>query len=294
MRTLQLDYKNIDQINEKLTLCLGYFDGIHLGHQKLILEAVKTGKYKVGVLTFDKPVSTFINNGKSTEVVTSLDDRAKALARLGVDYYLVLHIDEDFIKLSKDKFIELLKKLNAQELFFGLDYRFGYMAQGSPTDLEKEFLCHEVSLLSENNKKVAIQDIIKHIKDGDLEYVKTLLGRNYLISGVVEKGNGIGHTIGFPTMNLKMSTNYVLPKYGVYKTIAYVDNLPHLSLTNVGVKPTVGGNSPTIEVHIPGLNIDAYGSSLALEFIEFIRPEIKFSSLEELTSQIKLDMKKIN
>lgn len=293
MKTIQLDYKNIEPFKEKLSLCLGYFDGIHIGHQKLVSEASKNSKYKVGLLTFNVPVSSFIDNGKAKEVISSLDDRFKILSRFNIDYYFVMHIDKDFLNMSSEQFISLLEKFGVKELFIGEDYRFGKMAKGNPQDLSKHFDTHVVSLLNEGNKKISTESIIKHIKNGELEESKVLLGRNYMISGIVSKGNGIGHTIGFPTMNLKTPVDYVLPKYGVYKTIAYLDNIPHISLTNVGIKPTINGDTPTIEVHIPGFKDDAYGRNLSIEFIEFIRPEIKFSSLEELKKQISEDIKKV-
>jgi len=133
MRTIQLDYKNIGEYKEELTLCLGYFDGIHIGHQKVISDAVKDAKYKTGIMTFDKPVSTLIENGKSKETLTSLDDRFRILTRYNLDYYFVLHIDRDFLNLTKDDFIELLKKLNVKELFVGDDYHFGKNAEGKIT-----------------------------------------------------------------------------------------------------------------------------------------------------------------
>lgn len=293
MRTIQLDYKNIESTNEDIAICLGYFDGVHLGHQKLISEAVKNSKYKVSVLTFDKPISSLINNGKSSEIITSLDDRFKVISRLNADYYFVMHIDNEFLNMSSNDFISLLKKLNVKEVYVGEDFRFGKDAKGSINELKESFKTTIVELLSKNNKKISAQDIIKYLKNGELAEAKVLLGRNYLISGVVGKGKGIGHIIGFPTMNLKTFSNYVLPKFGVYKTIAYLDNVPHISITNVGIRPTVNGEYPTIEVYIPGFNEDAYDRNLSVEFLEFIRPEMKFSSLNELKRQIQNDLKKV-
>lgn len=293
MKTIQLEYKDIKKFNEHLTLCLGYFDGVHLGHQKLISEAVKRSKYKVGVLTFDKPISSFIDNGKSLEVITSLDDRFKVISRLNADYYFVLHIDKDFLNLSVDDFLSLLEKMNVKEIYVGEDYRFAKDAKGNINDLKKRFKTNVVSLVNENDKKISTQDIVNSLKNGDLVLTKTLLGRNYLISGVVSKGKQLGRTIGYPTMNLKTFSNYVLPKFGVYKTIAYLNGVPHNSITNVGIKPTINGSSATIEVYIPNFSGEVYDENLAVEFIEFIRSEIKFSSLEELKNQIDKDIKKV-
>lgn len=293
MKTILIDYKSIKANTNNLTLCLGYFDGVHLGHQKLIKEARKNTKGNLGLLTFDEPISSFIDNGKSKEVITSLDDRFKIISKLGVDFYYVMHIDKDFLNLSKDDFIDLLKKLNVTSIYVGEDYLFGKNKEGKIENLKEQFDTHVVTLLNEKGEKISTQKILSLLKDGNIKSANELLGHNYLISGYVSKGKGIGKTIGYPTMNLSAKTNYVLPKFGVYKTIAYINNIPHSSITNVGIRPTFAGENPTIEVYLPNFDRNIYGESLSIEFIDFIREEKKFSSPLELQKQIELDVEKI-
>ena len=126
MKTILLDYKKPTERFDALSICLGYFDGVHLGHQALIKYARKNAKHILGLLTFSKPISTLIDNGKSKEVLTSLDDRFKIISKLGVDYYFVTQVDKEFTKLSDLDFIEMLKKMNVKEIFVGKDFRYGF------------------------------------------------------------------------------------------------------------------------------------------------------------------------
>ena len=293
MKTVLLDYRNLKANTSELAICLGFFDGVHLGHKKLIEEARKATKGTLGVLTFDNSVSSFIKNNKSERVLTSLDDRFKIISKLGVDFYYVMHIDKDFLSLSAEDFIDLLKKMNVKEVFVGSDYCFGKNRSGDYRLLEKHFKTTVVELLNDNNEKISTQEIVSLIESGEIKEANRLLGHNYMVSGSVMQGKGIGRKIGFPTMNIKLATNYVYPRFGVYKTIAYLSNVPHIGICNVGVNPTVNGKEVTIEVHLPHYEKSTYNESISLEFLDFIRPEKKFDSLDELKAQITKDIKEV-
>ena len=294
MKTILLDYRKPTERFDALSLCLGYFDGVHKGHQALIKYARKNAKYILGLLTFSKPISTLIDNGKSVEVLTSLDDRFKIISKLGVDYYFVTQIDKDFTKLSDEKFIEMLRKMHVKEIFVGSDFRYGAKALGTISKLKDYFDVYVIDLENDNGEKISTQGIIKLIQNGEIEKANNLLGHNYNIVGSLVSGNHIGTRIGFPTLNLKLSDNYLLPKYGVYKTICYIDNVPHVSITNVGVKPTVGeGNKAGIEIHLKDFKGEVKCDVINVEFLKFIRPEQKFFSIEELKKQISIDIKEV-
>lgn len=293
MKVVHIYYNNISAKVDDLSLILGYFDGVHLGHQELIKHARKYAKHPLAILTFDKPVASLINNGKNSEILTSLDDRFRIISKFGVDYYYLFHIDRDFLNLTDVDFIEILKKLNVREVFIGEDFRFGKGRKGTPDTLKDYFDVDVSKLLEINDEKVSSQNIKNLLEVGKIDEANSLLGHNYQISGTIVSGKKIGRLIGFPTLNIKLSDNYVLPRYGVYKTIAYIDGIPHLSIANVGVNPTIdAGDIPTIEVHLKEYEDGDY-SSLSLEFLEFVRPEIKFNSLDELKSQIESDVKKV-
>lgn len=295
MKYIELYYKNITPIKEGICLCLGYFDGLHRGHQKLILEARKHSKYKIGILTFTEPVSNYIDNKKSKEVLTSNLDKIRLSNQMHINYYVTLDIDLNFLQLSPLDFInKILKKLNVKEIYVGEDYRFGKSALGTPELLKEYFDVHIIDLLTENGQKISTTNIINLLKNGDVRSANKLLGYNYQISGTVSEGHHLGKCIGFPTENIKLSADYVIPKRGVYKTIIYISGIPHLSLTNVGVHPTINiEDTDVIEVHIPNYSSDDYGKTVYLVFIDYIREEIKFENLKDLKAQISEDLKSI-
>ena len=292
MKTILLDYKKPTERFDALSMCLGYFDGVHLGHQALIKYARKNAKHILGLLTFSKPISTLVDNGKTKEVLTSLDDRFKIISKLGVDFYFVTQVDKEFTELSDLDFIEMLRKMNVKEIFVGKDFRYGAKAKGTISTLKDYFDVQVIDIENVNGEKVSTQKIDKLLLEGNIKEANDLLGHNYSVVGTIVSGTHIGTEIGYPTLNLKLSDNYVLPKFGVYKTICYVDNVPHVSITNVGVKPTVGDYfEPGIEVHLKDFKGEIKGDVINLEFLQFIRPEIKFSSKEELKNQIAKDIK---
>ena len=294
MKTILLDYKKPTERFDALSLCLGYFDGVHLGHQALIKYARKNAKHILGLLTFSKPISTLVDNGKIKEVLTSLDDRFKIISKLGVDFYFVAQIDKEFTKLTDFDFIEMLRKMNVKEIFVGKDFRYGAKAQGTISTLKDYFEVNVIDIENVNGEKVSTQKIDNLILEGKMKDANDLLGHNYSVTGTIVSGTHIGTEIGFPTLNLKLTDNYVLPKFGVYKTICYVDNVPHVSITNVGVKPTVSNkNEAGIEVHLKNFKGEIKGDVINLEFLKFVRPEIKFSSKEELKAQIEKDIKEV-
>ena len=294
MKTILLDYKKPTERFDALSMCLGYFDGVHLGHQALIKYARKNAKHILGLLTFSKPISTLVDNGKTKEVLTSLDDRFKIISKLGVDFYFVTQVDKEFTELSDLDFIEMLRKMNVKEIFVGKDFRYGAKAKGTISTLKDYFDVQVIDIENVNGEKVSTQKIDKLLLEGNIKEANDLLGHNYSVVGTIVSGTHIGTEIGYPTLNLKLSDNYVLPKYGVYKTICYVDNVPHVSITNVGVKPTVGDHfEPGIEVHLKDFKGEIKGDVINLEFLKFIRPEMKFSSKEELKKQIAKDIKEV-
>ena len=294
MKTILLDYKRPTQRFDALSICLGYFDGVHLGHQSLIKYARKYSKHTLGLLTFSKPISTLVDNGKNTCVLTSLDDRFKIISKLGVDYYFVTQIDKEFTELSDLDFIEMLRKMNVKEIFVGKDFRYGARAKGTISTLKDYFDVFDIDIKEVDGQKISTQEIENLIAEGKIERANDLLGHNYCVTGSLVSGKHIGRTLGFPTINLKLSDNYILPKYGVYKTICYVDNVPHIGITNVGVKPTIGDNfEPSTEIHLKNFNGEVVGDVISVEFLKFIRPEIKFSSLQELKAQISKDIKEV-
>ncbi len=295
MKTILLDLVNITPFDEPISICLGNFDGVHIGHQQVIKKAVLDSGMEVAVLTFDAPLGSVIDGRKAKHVLTSVSDRFRIIHRLGADYMLVLHLDASLLEMSALDFIEnVLKKLNVKKVFAGEDYRFGKNQSGDLALLSAHFEVTALPLLDVEHHKVSTSQIIDLLKQGKIAKANELLGRHYQMHGTISEGLHNGQTIGFPTANLKPSAPYVIPKFGVYKTVCYIDGFPHLSLTNVGIHPTIQQlDMPSIEVHIPNYEGNDYGKTMYLEFISFLRPEKHFSSLEELKAQIALDITSI-
>ena len=287
----RFDQNNLPKNEKPISIILGYFDGIHLGHQFLIEKAVKTAKYDTVLMTFSKPFISFLDKAKSPAILTSLDDRFRIVSKKGVDQFYVFEIYEKFLSLSPLEFIQTLQKMNVKEVFSGTDFRFGKDRAGTPELLKKYFEVKTCDLLLDNGEKISARDIKYLIEQGNIKEANRLLGHNYLVSGTVVHGLGIGRKIGVRTMNMKLSDSYVIPRFGVYKTIAYIDGIPHRSVTNVGVKPTVDDSSRiSIEIHVFNYAKENYTESIQLEFLDFVREEKKFSSLEELRKQIESDI----
>lgn len=291
MKSVQLDLNNIKPVCDNLSICLGYFDGVHLGHKKLISFAKDNAKYPLGLLTFSCPVSEFIPNQKSKEIITSLTDRFRIISRFNLDYYFVLHINKDFLNYSSFEFIELLKKLNVKEIFIGNDYRYGKDRSGTIELLNEHFIVHVVDMVLENNEKISTQQIISLLKNGEIIEANHLLGQHYQMCGTIVEGHHNGEKFGIRTANVKLDANYVIPKYGVYKVIAYIDGVPYRAIANIGVHPSIDEEKkPLLEVHIPNYNSLDYGKNIYVEFLDFVRPERKFANTDELIKQIKKDI----
>lgn len=280
---------------QNLGLCLGNFDGLHIGHQKLLREARKNNPGPVGVLLFDKNPAEFIKNNKSLDVLTGLEDKIRLLSTLQIDYVFVVEVSREFFALSKRQFIDdVLGQIKPVSIYCGPDYRFGEKASGTPKDLAERFEVHEVSLLEVDGAKVSSQNIIQLIHDGEIEKASLLLGRPYEVSGTVVEGFGNGKSISFPTANLSLKYRYALPKTGVYSGFTYVLGVPKLSMINVGTNPTVGKlERPIVESHLIRYEGTLYGKFLYVSFEHFIRNEKIFANLGDLKSQLQMDLAKI-
>lgn len=303
MKILSINYKSPTKIQEGLALCLGYFDGVHLGHKDLIkhgfMNRIQDGEdnLALGVLTFNNPISKFKDTGKVKEVLTSVEDRASKISKLNmVDYLCVVHVDYNFANLSPDDFITMLKKMNVKQVFCGDDYKFGKDGSGDVELLKKHFVVNVFDIHDPFTEKISTHKIVEYIQNGDIEKANKQLGYHYAIKGKVVQGKKKGRDIGFPTLNIKSETKYVLPKFGVYKSRVVVGVNIYNGLTNVGLRPTFDyeHEQPGIETHLLDTKIDElYGEEVIVTFEEFIRPEMKFESIDELKAQIAKDLEKV-
>ena len=286
-----LSYKDyIEEAN--LVMCLGFFDGMHIAHKKLIEEAKKIAKEKnlsLAVLTFTQSIMDYVNK-KEYFCLTTIDDKSDICRKMEIDYLYVIKVDDNLIHLSANEFIDkCLKKANT--LVFGFDFNFGYLGEGNKDLLNSLNLFKTVVIpeMKFKNIKVGTSRIKNNLKQGELETAKNMLGRYYSIKGKIIKGRGIGKELGYPTANLERIP-YLVPKCGVYLTKVYIDNKKYFGLTNIGIKPTFRNLSETIETFIFDFDNNIYDKIMKIEFLEYVREEKRFINHQDLIKQIANDI----
>lgn len=281
---------------------IGNFDGVHLGHQKLLRQAVQEGKAQslpIVVFTFNPHPVSVLYPERKIQKLFDLRDQREQLSRLGVSHLVEQEFTHSFAKLSAMDFVQfyLVEKLKAKTLVVGYDFSFGSKRQGDISFLEK--ICQEkgiqlvvVSAHRENDVIVSSTKIREELKLGDLQKVYSLLGRNYYLRGIVHHGDARGRTIGVPTANMTPTVDFVVRK-GVYITQTHHRNKVYPSITNIGYNPTFHGETdPPIktETHLFDFDEDIYGQEIQVDLIQFLRDEKKFSSVKELLNQIHADI----
>ncbi len=293
MKVVITNLINVKPFEKDTALCLGFFDGVHRGHQALI-EAAKATKLDVAVLTFDRSPKAKVN----TPLLTTVQDRMDLFEQQGVAITLLVIFDDVVKELTAEQFIESLNRLHVKKVFCGPDFRFGYKASGDASMLKfglgRNFQTTIVEEVLEGEQKIATSRIIKHLQYGNVAVSARMLGRPYAVRGTVIKGRGNGRRFGYPTANLALSANYALPLNGVYATATILDGKRYYSMTNVGRNPTINPlEVPIVETHLFDFNRKIYKKTLIVEFLQFMRPEIKFSTPEELIGRMQQDEKDV-
>lgn len=289
MKIIDIGLNNVPQNDEEIALCLGYFDGVHLGHQKIIKSAKESG-LKVAILTFDNSPA-YVLGKKNIFELTSLADKAEVFENLGVDILYLMHFDKSSLNITKDEFIKCVLSLIApKKIYCGADYSFGTRSEGNPEYLSRFFETHIIDLIEYENEKISSRKIRDLVADGDVVEAAKMLGRPYRLTGLVVDGNHVGHTIDFPTANLDLDYDYVVPKVGVYYGYAYCLDEKFKAMISISTHPTIY-ESPDIvvEVHILDFKEDIYGKTVSVDFLNYIRDIKHFYSLDELKDQLEKD-----
>lgn len=279
-------------------VALGSFDGLHKGHLSLINKAVEIAKKNNGksmVFTFKNHPRSIINKDFSSNIIMSNEKKIQILKKEKVDILCFKDFDEIFMKLTPKEFIQLLvEKYNTKGIIVGFNYKFGYRNLGNIKLLEelKDTFNYELYIMDKclyKNNIISSTRIRNAILDGNFIEATEMLTRPYSLGGEVVHGRKIGRTIGFPTANLNINKNYILPKIGVYYTNIKVNNNIYRGITSVGNNPTVNGKKLTVETYILDFNEDIYGKFIEVSFIKKIRDEKKFNGLEELKCELERD-----
>ena len=283
-------------------IAIGNFDGVHKGHQKVLMAAkdkAKKEKKKFGILTFDPMPMMFFQKRLLNHKIQNKNQKLKILKSQKIDFLIEKKFNKTFSKTSYNDFIQniIFKKLNCKFLFVSQNFRFGKNREGDVKKLkhfEKKYSYKTIvtPALKINNKIVSSTLIRSLIEKGKVHEVKKFLGRNWCIEGKVQRGFQRGRKIGFPTCNLSLG-NYKLPKFGVYDVKIKFKKFIKRGIANIGIRPTFNGKRPTLEVNIFGFNRNIYKKEIEIEFLKFIRKERKFKGIEDLKKQIKKDIKKI-
>lgn len=291
---------NANLIPKNTIIALGNFDGVHLGHKVILNEAIKQSKYigsKSSVLLLDPHPMELFRNKKEPYLLSTLEDRCRIFKSMGIDIAIIEKFTMDFALLSPEKFINdyLVNKLNIAGVVVGFDYGFGNKGLGNTTDLEyhgkkNNFNVTIIKPVVKNTEIISSSLIRKQIQQGKVEQISEYLGYNYFLKGTVVSGNKIGRSLGFPTANLKINDDLIIPMRGVYLTEVKCKDTMYYALTNIGFKPTVLGKDLSIEVHLLNFSENVYGEELTVTFLQRLRNEKAFNNISELKNQIVQDI----
>lgn len=286
--------------NDPAVVAIGSFDGLHLGHKKIINTTIEKAKEKSlnsGVFSFNPHPLQVLVPGSAPSFLLSRNQKIRLLNELGLCYYFEQEFTRDFSCIKFEDFVKdiLLNQLNIKHVVVGTDFRFGYNSEGDINALRSlaqkyDFEVTGIEPLKKGEEKISSTEIREMVKNGNIKDVSNLLGKNYCIEGRVVSGAGRGRKFGIPTANLDLTTGYVIPPSGVYACYAHLNNKKYRAIVNFGHNPTFEGENFSIEVHIFDLNQDLYDKIIEVELVKFIRSEMTFSSPEELIEQINSDI----
>lgn len=306
-------------------VALGKFDGVHLGHQRVIQPVLQLVWGESGenstpparknprpystVVTFDPHPHEFFT-GQPRDLLTPLDEKVQQLRSLGVEQLVLLPFDRELSALSPEEFVDkiLVQQLQCQQISVGQDFCFGKKRMGTAQDLQILAAKYNIpvtivpiktdtdSLSTTDDTRISTSLIRESLEVGDIPKANRLLGRPYTLTGEVVTGQKLGRTIGFPTANIQLPKDKFLPRHGVYAVEVIIHNqtpdtdpIEQLGVMNIGNRPTVNGIDTRVEVHCLNWSGDLYGKILEIQLVRFLRPEQKFPSLEALKNQIQLD-----
>lgn len=283
-------------MKEKRIFALGFFDGVHRGHQALLAACrhlAQQNNCRAGGVTFDSHPEALVK-GTPPLLINTVADRQRLLQEYGMESVQILPFDKKLMATPWSAFLDRLVDQDAAGFVCGDDFRFGNRGEGTAEKLQayciqRDMPCTVVPEQLEEGVRVSSTHIRTLLEMGDLEQANRFLGHPHRLTGTVIPGRQLGRTIGIPTANLALPEYLVRPKFGVYACTTVIDGKPYAAVTNIGTRPTVEGHHVTVEPWILHFDGDLYGRELTLHFHKFLRPEQKFRSLEELQKQVRSD-----
>ncbi|MGI9667014.1 MAG: riboflavin biosynthesis protein RibF [Acidimicrobiia bacterium] len=281
-------------------VAIGVFDGVHRGH-RAVFDALASGDegLQLTAMTFSTHPDGVVSGSPAPPALTTLERRLELFDEAGLDATAIIDFDVDVMRLSPEAFVDrfLVDSLNAKTVAVGDGFRFGYEAVGTVDTLRllgqsRGFSLVSTPILTIHGTQVRSSSIRAAVASGGVALAARMLGRPFAVDGVVVSGDGRGSTIGVPTANVEVPDGFVRPAGGVYAVVATVDGIDYNGVCNVGVRPTFGGGAETIEVHILGHDLQLTGKTVHVAFVERIRSEQRFDSVNELVSQIAVDIER--
>jgi len=279
---------------------IGTFDGVHIGHQKiiknLVSQAKSNGKKSV-LLTFFPHPRMVLQKEVSVKLINTINERKELLEKTGLDYLIIHPFSREFSRLTALDFVRdiLVNQLKTSKLIIGYDHHFGKNREGNIEQLSEfsqiyNFEIEEIPAQDIDSVAVSSTKIRNALKSGELKTANDYLGYEFTLKGEVVKGENIGSKIGFPTANIVIEEEYkLIPKSGVYIVKSLIEGIEYFGMMNIGNRPTLNGKDQTIEIHFFNFQDDLYGKNINVQLIYFLREEQKFNSIQDLTAQLKLD-----
>lgn len=285
---------------KKTVVTLGTFDGVHIGHQKIIeklLQSAAETDSESLILTFFPHPRMVLQESSEIQLLNTLDEKIELLERMGLDNLIVHPFDEEFSRLTAEAFVSqvLVAQFNIQKIIIGYDHRFGRNRTANIDDLivfgnEHNFKVEQISAQEIDAVSVSSTKIRNALLEGKIALANEYLGYAYMVSGTVVKGRQLGRTIGFPTANIHIAEKYkLIPKIGVYVVRSVIDGQIVFGMMSIGTNPTVGGDSLSVEVHFFDFDADLYGKKIEVGLLGYLRDEQKFDSVETLKAAISDD-----
>ncbi|WP_417557467.1 bifunctional riboflavin kinase/FAD synthetase [Mesoflavibacter zeaxanthinifaciens] len=283
-------------------LTIGTFDGVHIGHQKIIKRLVEISEIKnltPSLLTFFPHPRMVLQKDANIKLINTIDEKKDILKQFGISNLVIKEFTKEFSRLTAEDFVKniLVDHLKAKHIIIGYDHHFGRNRNANIEDLKQfgndfDFEVEEISKQDINDVAVSSTKIRAALQEGNIKTANTYLGYNFMLTGKVIDGKKLGQTINYPTANLHIEETYkLIPKHGVYIVKSIIDNITVYGMMNIGHNPTVNGKHQTIETHFFDFNKDLYGQNLKIELLQRLRDEQKFNSVQELQTQLHIDKK---
>lgn len=295
-------FPSISEFNssKKTIVTIGTFDGVHIGHQKIIeklIQETKKADCESLILTFFPHPRMVLNGSSSIKLLNTINEKSSLLEKMGLDNLVIHPFDKKFSNLSAEEFVKtiLVDSFNIKKIIIGYDHRFGNNRAANIDDLisfgkKYDFEVEQISAQEIDSVSVSSTKIRDAITDGNMIIANEFLGYDYILSGKIITGKQLGRTIGFPTANIKIEENYkLIPKNGVYIVKSHLQEKTVFGIMNIGLNPTVNGEDLSIEVHFLDFEADLYNKNITVSVIARIRDEQKFTSIDLLKAQIQED-----